>query len=279
MLPYGVPHDDDSDDRDGLKIDFSSSTKSFPVSKSGGIDMTGRFEDGGDEKDSSLIGIRQLNRGTLPSLNKCTVHATLHPPVPLSEGVIPEISPDSFLAALVEDAGIKDPEALHGNCYEAVKTLKGKRVLDKYVLNEDEAAVVCAIPMLLEEEEEEEEEEEGFLIHKMVESCTDNVPRMLLTMMLTALRKLPRYRGLLYFEGRKAKEEETSERKDGETIRPSFCVASKDMIEENEDTKAHSNREVFRVEDGWGYDISDFVVKRDESGCYGKTKLESIGTT
>ena len=48
------------------------------------------------------------------------------------------------------------------------------------------------------------------------------------------------------------------------------------MPEKREGTKAYAYREVFRVEDGWGYDLSDFVLKRDKEGHYGKT---SHGTT
>ena len=194
--------------------------------------------------------------------------------MPLGEDYDHEISSDSFLSALKEEEEeepeIKNPEALHRSCYDAVKALKVKRALDKYALSEDEAAVTCAIPILLGIEEEGEEE--SFSVQKMVELCKEKAPSKLLTMMLTALRKLPRYRGLLYFEGRKAetKTKRPPKRTEGEILQPSFCVASKAMVADKKGTKGHSYREVFRVEDGWGYDLSDFILKNDERGHYGK---------
>lgn len=230
-----------------------------------GYGLTERFKDD-DDRDRLFVGTKPQKRRPASSVR------STHPPlVPLGEDYDPEISSDSFLSALKEEEpDIKDPEALRRSCYDAVKVLKAKRVLDKYVLSENEAAVTCAIPMLLGIEEEGEEE--SFSVQKMFEFCKEKAPGKLLTMMLTALRKLPRYRGLLYFEGRKAgtKTKRPLKRTEGEILQPSFCVASKAMIADKKGTKEHSYREVFRVEDGWGYDLSDFILKKDERGYYGK---------
>ena len=50
-----------------------------------------------------------------------------------------------------------------------------------------------------------------------------------------------------------------------------MCVATKEMIdmENNAKDKERRYREVFRVEHGWGYDMSDFVLRRGENGVYG----------
>lgn len=191
-------------------------------------------------------------------------HIPFPPLVPLNEDDIPAISPESFLAALKEEAGIKEPEALHRNCYEAVKALRSGNFLDKYVLNEDEAAVICAIPNLLEETGD-------LLFKRMVESCKEKAPSKLLTIMLSAVRKLPRYTGVMYIEeGRKGSLER---RKEGDIFQCPFCVGSSSLWLEEEEEERDDNeyREIFRVEGGWGYEISDFVLKRDENGCYGKT--------
>ena len=268
MLPLEVLHGIGLDIKRGSDNCFGSSIKSFPITMRSGNDLTTRFEVEGDEREGLSVGLKTLDRSYYLNTCKSTVRVTLPPLEPLGEDYDSEITSYSFLAALKEEEpGIKDPEALHRNCYEAMNVLRANRVLDKYVLNKDEAAVVCAIPMLLENEDFSIQGIQG-----MVESCEKKAPSKLLIMMLTTLRKLPRHRGLIYFEEHKSETEgeEILERTKGEILHPSFCVASKTMVTEKKGTKTNSHREVFRVEDGWGYDISDFALKKDERGCYGK---------
>lgn len=183
--------------------------------------------------------------------------------VPLNERDIPEISFRSFLTALIEEDGIKDPNIIHKKSYEAMNALKEKGALDKYVLNDDEAAVICAIHMLLNQH---------FSLQKMFESCEDKAPSKLMVMMLIALRKLPRYRQLMYFEN-KTKKAKIKERNENTYIQVSFCVASKEMNPKKENMNTGLYREIFKIEKGWGYDISDFTITRDESNFYGKVAL------
>lgn len=179
--------------------------------------------------------------------------------VPLNESDLAPISSDSFFNALKEEVGPTDSARIGKKCYEAVDFLRARRVLDRYVLNEDEAAVICAIPFLLEKD---------FSFKSIVESCEEKPPRKFMVMILTALRKLPRYRGFLFFE--QELHEVPPKREPGSIIRFPFYVASKYMILQNEGKIAKSYTEVFKVDNGWGYDISNFVLTEDENGNYGK---------
>ena len=214
-------------------------------------------EDNGDSESNGRSGVPET---------------PLHPSIALlGEGAVPEISSASFLEALKDEekGGIKDPFIIHRDCYEAVSTLRAGHTLDKYVVSEDEAAVLCAIPMLLGR---------GFSLRRMAEPCRDGKgPSMLMCMVLTALRKLPRYRGFMYIESEKRGKD--ARREEGETIQLPMCVATKEMGdasgegEEIADTVDGAEeglyREVFRVERGWGYDMGDFVLRRGEGGVYG----------
>lgn len=173
--------------------------------------------------------------------------------VPLDS--FPVFSPESLLTALKEEPGITDPVTLHKNCYEAMNVLKEKHILDKYILNEDEAAALCAVPILLDD---------GFSFQDMVESCKKKAPSKFMLMMLTTMRNIPKYEGVLYFENET--ENEIERRIEGSIFQPFFCVASKEINIEREG----SYKELFRVEKGWGYDISDFVLRKDDNGYYSK---------
>ena len=214
-------------------------------------------EDNGDSESNGRSGVPEK---------------PFHPSIaPLNEVGVPEISSASLLEALKgeEEGGIKDPFTLHRECYEAVSTLRAGHTLDKYVVSEDEAAVLCAIPMLLGR---------GFSLRRMAESCRDEKgPSKLMRMVLTALRKLPRYRGFMYIKSDKRGKD--ARRKEKETIQLPMYVATKEMAdasgegEESNDTMDEGEegiyREVFRVERGWGYDMGDFVLRRGEGGAYG----------
>lgn len=218
------------------------------------------FERGQQAEDSrAVIRTPSVERAT--DLEFAREHVSLSLPtlLPLTERGLSPVSPDSFLAALKEEGGIKDPDTLSKNCRDAVNALKAKHVLDKYILTDEEAAVLCAIPILLDE---------GFSIRAMIESCRDNEPSKLTRMMLTALRKLQRYRDVVYMQ---SKSHQQMDRKQGEITRPTLCFAFKDVnsITENDDgTESGAYKEIFRVDEGWGYDMSDFVLFRDAEGHY-----------
>lgn len=259
--------DDDNDDmhdRMGLKVPLPITIKKEELfeSVSNTIINFERFE-------STEQLVEETQPITQPDHKKITstlnpseeiIQVTLPELFPLSKSDIVDISKESFLAALREENKIKDPEVLHKNCYIAMNTLKTHNTLDNYILNENEAAVICSIPILLNE---------GFSIQNMIKSCKEKAPSKLMIMMLISLRKLPRYRGHMYFIIKRKKK--TKQKKKGNTIQLSFCIATKEMSEigDNGDTNAY--KKVFNVEDGWGYDISDFVLtKNEEEGWYGK---------
>ena len=222
-----------------------------------------KSEEAEDDEEDNRSALEIITNTKMSSGNVPETHLTSL--VPLDDGDVPEISSASLLAALEEEPGIKDPATIHGNCCEAARTLRAGHALDGYVVSEDEAAVLCAIPMLLDS---------GFSLREMVKSCTEKEeeekgPSKLLVMMLTALRKLPRYRGVMYIES--AKRSKEIKRGKDEIIRFSMCVATKEMVdmENNGNDEERRYREVFRVERGWGYDMSDFVLRRGENGVYG----------
>ena len=231
----------------------------------------------GDEPDEVLRHkseeMEEDNVSTSESRNSAPETPLLHPSLALlGEVAVPEISSASFLEALKEEeeeeCGVKDPFTIHRDCYDAVSTLRAGHTLDKYVVSEDEAAVLCAIPMLLGR---------GFSLRRMAEPCRDGKgPSMLMCMVLTALRKLPRYRGFMYIESEKRGKD--ARREEGETIQLPMCVATKEMgnesgegeeIADGDEEEEGMYREVFRVERGWGYDMGDFVLRRGEGGVYG----------
>lgn len=204
--------------------------------------------------------------------NSCIQAASVLPSslVPLNESIITEISSASFLAALREEDTINNPETLYNNCYETLKILKSNHVLDKYVINDDEAAVICAIPLLLLLNNNKNENYSS--VQRMFESCVGKTPSKLAVLFLIALRKLPRYRGTMYF---KYESQLKIRRKKREVLQSSLCIASKEMNElSGKDTKLY--REYFKIKNGWGYDISSFAAEKDEDGCYGINLFVSV---
>ena len=188
-----------------------------------------------------------------------TIQASLPKLVPLAGGTTPEVSSESLLKALKEETKIQNTEVLYKDCCEAANFLKESHALDKFVLNEGEAAVLCALSKLLIS---------GFPVKAMIESCKEKAPSTFLVSMLVALRKLPRYRGVMYFEHES--QTNPTKREKGNTFQPSFCVTSKSMNIKKEGTRTGRYREIFRIEDGWGYDISEFSLTKDANGYYGK---------
>lgn len=222
-----------------------------PVSRS-------KHDDDKEEIDEmfKVFELKDIRKYKLNS-NEPLLH-TIFPRFVSLNNDIPQITSETFLAALREEGGIRDPDALHKNCYDAMNALKINHILDKYILCDDEAAVLCAISILLDD---------GFPIQKMVESCEDKAPSNLLLMILLALRKLPRYKGIMYFSGKRKKE--FRKRVIGDVIIFPFCIATKEMTDTGNEGE-NTYKELFKIEEGWGYDISDFTISKDENWYNGK---------
>ena len=164
-----------------------------------------------------------------------------------------EVVPISLLDALKSEEGVQNAEEVYKKAKEKAKLLKTNGMLDKYVVNEEEAATLCAIPLL---------SNDGFDFDKMVNSCSEKEPSKLMTIVLVSLRKLPETRSVLYFEGGSNQE---GTRAEGEWIRKGFVVASTRLDSVKETKKEGSkSMEIFRVENGHGYDIGDFDLTKEQ---------------
>lgn len=217
--------------------------------------------------------------GSCPRQMKCQLFLDEAKPGPLlmdielrpGKSVLPTLMPPSergaaaFSPETLEEAGVPSPSALYEDCYEMVKALKEEGALDKYVLNEDDAAAICAVPVLMEN---------GFSFQGMVESCKEEPPSRLMLALLAALRKLPLYREVMYCEWETR--EGTVQWGAGAIFQVPFCASSKCMSSRRGGTDKSSYKEVFRIEKGWGYDISDFVLEKDVYGRYGIQKNKFI---
>ena len=101
----------------------------------------------------------------------------------------------------------------------------------------------------------------GFNVSEMVESCIKEKPSKLVTMILSALRKLPRCKGVLYYGSHKKLRGKTP----GSFVQCPFIVATQNMstislvAQGNAEDRDNSHfDEIYRLEEGWGYDISEF---------------------
>lgn len=220
-------------------------------------------DENGTGQVKCLLNLGKTEPSSLSVVPEPSVDERVYPSFMLSSGCdVSVISPETFLAAL-EEAGVPNPEALHRVFYDMVKVLKDKSVLDKYVLSDDEAAVICAVSMLLIN---------GIPFQGVDEPSKETPPNKLMIMILTALRKLPRYKGVVYFDGEK--QERVTRRCSGDKFLVPFCASFKCMSAKKGATETGADegsyKEIFRVEEGWGYDMSDFVLMKNESGCYGK---------
>ena len=185
----------------------------------------------------------------------CAAPPELPDLIPLEEGDVITAEQCTLLTALEEEnVPIKISEAICKTCYSNVKVLKSQGTLKRYNVNEEEAATLCAISMLIEA---------GLDIGGLAEHCTEKKPSKLMLKLLLALRKLPQCRGVLYFERRIKRKKKGKEN----FIQHPFCFVSKDLYKiVGSESKTGGKKEVLRVEDGWGYDISDFYPsgKREE---------------
>ena len=177
----------------------------------------------------------------------CAAPPELPELIPLGEGDVTTAEQCTLLTALQEEnVTITNPDEICTMCYNNVKILKSQGTLERYVVNEEEAATLCAIFMLIEA---------GLDIGSLAEPCTEKKPSKLMLKLLIALRKLPQCRGVLYFERRIKRKKKGKEN----FIQCPFCFVSKDLYKTvGSESKTGGKKEVFRVEDCWGYDISDF---------------------
>ena len=182
--------------------------------------------------------------------------------------VIPELAPFpstreiekfSLLEALREETAIKDPDTIYEKCCENVKCLSEYGTLDKYILSDEEAAVLCATTKLTEN---------GLDLSDLFQSSKGKTTNKLVVLLLKSLRKLPQYRGTLYF-GRGSDNPMHRVRKSC-FMRHPFCFASSSMTLVREELEKFKFKEIFKTENCWGYDISDFVCTENKGPGYCK---------
>lgn len=169
----------------------------------------------------------------------------------------------SLLEALREEPAITEPDALYRKCFEDVRHLKECGILDKYILSDEETVVLCVTTKLTES---------GFNFDEMLQSCKEKVPSRFAMLLLKSLRKLPQYKGTLYF-GRGSDKPMHKVRKGCFVCYP-FYLTSSSMATIRGNLIKFKFKQVFRVENCWGYDISDFVCAEDKGSDYCKILLK-----
>ena len=163
-----------------------------------------------------------------------------------------EINKIMLLDALKEVEGLKDPDLTYSECCENVRFLKEQGVLNKYILNDEEAGSLCAIEKL----------------HKARIFFKNRLHTKLGLLILRSFRKLPRYTGTLYF-GR-GSDRLIEKKAKGEIVPCYFCVGSSSLSVVKDMLRGSTFKEIIRVENCWGYDISDF--SHNESGTSNNCK-------
>lgn len=165
-----------------------------------------------------------------------------------------EVVPISLLDALRSEEGVRKPDVIYRESKERAKLLRENGVLDKYLINKEEAATLCAIPLLLLT---------NFDFNRMVAACMERPPSKLMVLILIALRKLPEVKSVLYFDSGNS---QIGERVEGESVRKNFIFASTllDSVKSAAKKEKSNSMEVFRIENGKGYDIGDFNLTREQ---------------
>lgn len=140
---------------------------------------------------------------------------------------------------------IEHPEELYAECVETTNRLSERGILDKYVITPNEAEVLCAFCILLSKMDS--------FINLLSETGVD----AFIVLFLKAVRKLPQCRGRIIFFNYDG----LGTRGNGWT--QPFIVGSTDIkcTPYHDDVKMN-----YKVENAWGYDISDFtpfVTKTD----------------
>ena len=173
---------------------------------------------------------------------------------PLSpRGPVPEVLCKGTLLHAFRELGIKDPDTFYEKCCDDAKKLRISGALDRYVLTYEEAVTVCTAFRLMKR---------GFCFDKVFEGEKLSYFRMAV---LVSIRKLPVYESkLLYCH----KLEARIRRGKRDIITWPFCFASKNMTIAEEFLCSNNITgrfvEVLSIEEGWGYDVSDFVLTDDD---------------
>lgn len=168
--------------------------------------------------------------------------------LPSLQGPVPEALGDGTLVGALKELEIKDPDKFYEECCDDVKKLRKRGVFGRYILNSEEAATVCAAFRLMRS---------GFCFDKVFEVKKLNKFGIAI---LVSIRKLPVYKGkLCHYHKFNA----LIKRKEGEDIIWAFYFTSKSVtIAEEFLCSGNSTgelKEMLFIEEGWGYDVSDFV--------------------
>ena len=174
-----------------------------------------------------------------------------HEPLSL-QGPVLEILCKEVLLSALRELWIKDPDKFYRECCGDVKKLIKRGVLDRYILSPEEAAAVCAAFRLMKS---------GFNFDKVFDEEKFSSFGIAI---LVSIRKLPVYKGKLFYCH---KLDVPIRREERDDIKWPFYLASKNMTFAEEFLCSSNNtgefKEVLSIEEGWGYDISDFVVTVD----------------
>ena len=166
----------------------------------------------------------------------------------------------TLFEALKEETGIKEPYKIYVDCYAEVKHLREKHVLDKYIVSDEEAATICTIHWLLKNR---------FDFEALFCSCIERPPSKFMLLILKSLRKLPRYNGTLYFGTGSGSPADKI--KKGKLVSYPIFFASSSLGRINDSLEKKKRKKFFRVENCWGYDISEFICgEREKTGRVGR---------
>ena len=174
--------------------------------------------------------------------------------------IMPEFKPPeslevtSLLEALKSEPKVTNPDFVYSKAMERLNTVKEDGILDRYILNDEEIATLCAVVLLIKT---------GVDLSETVEACEKKPPSKLFVLLLKSLRKLPQTRSVFYFGEANNK---VPVRKKGNYLQRNFVVTSRSMrhVKESLDKESGFYKEIFRVDEGWGYDLSAFSQAGNE---------------
>ena len=162
----------------------------------------------------------------------------------------------SLLEALISEPKVANPDFIYNKTMERLNMIKEDKTLNKYILDDEEAATLCAVPLLMKA---------GLDFSEVVGLCKEKQPTKLFVLLLKSLRKLPQIRAVFYFGEANNR---LIQRVEGSYLQRNFVVASKSMQTVKESLEKEEGghcKEIFRVEGGWGYDIGDFIQSEGNS--------------
>ena len=221
----------------------------------------GRFTIGG--RNSSLSAIQKAdNTSCFVSREGVSENLCVELENMTEKPQMPEFKPlesletSSLLEALISEPKVANSDFIYNKAMERLNMIKEDGTLDKYILSDEEAATLCAVPLL---------NESGLDFSEMVNSCKEKPPSKLFVLLLKSLRKLPQTRAVIYFG--KANNRLTQRAK-GSYLQKNFIVASRSMqtVKESLERENGCYKEIFSVEGGWGYNIGDFVSIGSKEG-------------